>query len=139
MRNDQGEWIIGFAINLSNCCALVAKVWGAWHALHIAWERGCKKVILELDSTVVIQLIANGTKTINAANKLVKDIRKMFELDWEVHLQHVLLEGKRAADTLANIGILLPLGLHKFEVAPKDVHKIVLQDVMGVSFNRLCA
>ena len=81
---------------------------------------------MELDSKVAIQLIANGTKTINVANRLVKDIRKMLELDWEVHLQHVLYEGNRVADALANIGILVPLGLQKFEVAPKDVHEIVL-------------
>ena len=63
----------------------------------------------------------------------------MLELDWEVHLQHVLCEGNRAVDALANIGILLPLGLHKFEVAPTDIHEITLHDVIGVSFNRLCA
>ena len=50
----------------------------------------------------------------------------------------MLREGNRAADALANIGILPPLGLHKFEVTPKDVYEIVLQDVIGVSFNRLC-
>ena len=90
LRNDQGEWIGGFAINLGSYSALVAEVWGRWHALHIALARGCKKVILELDSTVVIQLIKNGTKSINAANRLVMNIRMMLELDWKVHLQHVL-------------------------------------------------
>ena len=44
----------------------------------------------------------------------------------------MLHEGIRAADALANIG------LHKVEVALKDVHEIVLQDVIGVSFNKLC-
>ena len=39
---------------------------------------------------------------------------------------------------MANIGIQLPIGLHIFEVAPKDVYEIILQDVIGVSFNRLC-
>ena len=63
-----------------------------WHALHIAWARGCRKVILELDSTVAIQLIKNSTESINAANRLVMDIRRMLELDWEVQLQHVLRE-----------------------------------------------
>ena len=54
----------------------------------------------------------------------------MLKLDWEVYLQRVLCEGNRAADALANISILLPLGLHKFEVAPKDVHEIVMQYVI---------
>ena len=107
MRNDQGKWIVGFVINLGNCSALVVKVWGAWHALHIAWARGCKKVILELNNTVAIQLIKNGTNSINATNRLVNDVRKMLELDWEVHLHYVLQEGNRVVDALANIGILL--------------------------------
>ena len=81
LRNDQGEWVVRFAINLGGCSALVVEVWGAWHALHIAWARGCKKVILKLDSMVVIQLIKNDTKSINAANRLVMDIRRMLELD----------------------------------------------------------
>ena len=62
----------------------------------------------------------------------------MLELDWEVQLHHVLRERNRVADDLANIDILLPLELHEFEVAPKDVHEIVLQDVIDVSFNRMC-
>ena len=87
---------------------------------------------------VAIQLITNCAKSINTATRLVTDIRKMLELDWEVHLQHMLREGNRATDALVNIGILLPLGLQVFEVAPKDVHEIALQDVMSVPFNRLC-
>ena len=50
----------------------------------------------------------------------------MLELDWEMHLQPVLREGNRAANALANIGILLPLGLHVFKVALNDVHEIAL-------------
>ena len=118
LRNDQKEWIVGFTINLGSYSALVAKVWGVWHAWQIAWARGCRKVILELDSMMTIQLINNGTKSINTANRLAKDIKKMLELDWEVHMQHVLHEGNRVANALANIDILLPLDLHKFEVAP---------------------
>ena len=53
-------------------------------------------------------------------------------------MHHVLREGNRAADALANIRILLPLGLHEFEVTPKNVHEIVWQDVIDVSFNRMC-
>ena len=138
LRDDQGKWVIGFAINLDNCFALVAEIWGAWQALQIAWVVGGKKVILELDNKVATQLIINGTSSINASTSLVVDIRRMLQLEWEVKVQHVLREGNRTADALANIGIRLPIGLYKFAVAPKNVHEIVIQDVIGISFNRLC-
>ena len=43
-------------------------------------EKRMQEGYLELDSTVAIQLIANVTKTINVANRLINDIRKMLEL-----------------------------------------------------------
>ena len=45
LMNNQGKWIVGFAINLCSYFALVAEVYGAWHALQITWARGCTKVI----------------------------------------------------------------------------------------------
>ena len=39
---------------------------------------------------------------------------------------------------MAIVGFRLPIGPHIFEMAPKDVYEIVLQDVIEVSFNRIC-
>ena len=138
LRNDQGNWLVGFAMNLGNYSALVAEIWGAWKALNLAWKKGYRKIILEMDSKVAIQLITNGTNSTNAATRLVLDIRRMLKLDWMVQVNHVFREGNRAADTLANISIRLPLGLHEMEVVPKEVLDIVYQDAVGVSFDRLC-
>ena len=138
MRNDQGNWVGGFATNLGNCSALVAEIWGAWQALKLAWDWGYRKIILEMDSKVAIQLITNGSKSVNEANRLVLDIRRMLNLDWVVQVKHVYREGNRAADALANIGIRQSLGTHVFGVAPREVLDIVYQDVIGVSFDRLC-
>ena len=55
-----------------------------------------------------------------------------------IQVNHVYREGNRAADALVNIGIRQPLGTHVFGVAPREVLDIVYQDVIGVSFDRLC-
>ena len=65
------------------------------------------------------------------------DIRRMFSLDWKVKVQHVYREGNRA-DSLANLGSNLPLGYHLIQDAPKDVYEILKQDIIGVSFYRMC-
>ena len=53
-------------------------------------------------------------------------------------MQHVLPEGNRVADCLANLGSRLPLGLHLFDAAPNDAHEMVVQDIIGVFFYRVC-
>lgn len=36
--NENGRWISGFAINLGSCLAMVAEIWGVWHALNLVWS-----------------------------------------------------------------------------------------------------
>ena len=51
MRDDSGQFLRGFAVNLGICPITVAEIWGAFYALDMAWMKGYRKVILELDST----------------------------------------------------------------------------------------
>ena len=41
-----------------NCCPVTfAELWGAFHALSMAWSMGNRKILLELDSSCTITLI----------------------------------------------------------------------------------
>ena len=137
-RDDTGKWLGGFTVNLGKCSAILAELWGAWYALTLAWDRRYQRVILELDSAVVVKWLVERNVHINSHYSLLKDIFRLLDLDWEVKVCHTLREGNRGADALANIGINFPIGLHLFENAPPEVHEIILQDVAGVSFGRLC-
>ena len=68
-------------------------------------EKKGEKLILELDSLLVVQLIKNGPKSINVASRIIREIRRMLSFAWEVHIQYVMREGNRATDALANIGV----------------------------------
>ena len=111
------QWMFGFAANLGKCSAMAVEIWGVWHALRIAWEKNVRKVILELDSLLVVQIIQGGQKSMNVFHSLVADIQRMLSLNWEVKIFHVMREANRAADCLANIGNHLPLGFHVFDNA----------------------
>lgn len=54
IRNEFGEWIGGFAANLGVAMAHVAELWGVIHALELAWDKGCRRVEVEMDSTLVM-------------------------------------------------------------------------------------
>ena len=62
----------------------------------------------------------------------------MLEFQWEVRVQHILREGNRVVDCLANLEFRVPLGLHLFNVVPNDAHEITVQYIIGISFYRTC-
>lgn len=39
LRNGDGEWCGGFALNIGRCSAPLAERWGAYYGLYIAWEK----------------------------------------------------------------------------------------------------
>ena len=139
MRDSNGKWISRFVANLGHCSAMVAEIWGAWYALQFAWKRNVKKLILELDSLLVVQLIKNGPKSINVAISIIMKIRRMLSFAWKVRIQHVMREGNRAADALTNIRVRMQLGYHELDCAPTNVFDIIMQDIVGVSFSRFCS
>ena len=136
IRDDMGRLVAGVAVNLGRCSALMAEIWGAWYALNLAWEKNIKKVILEMDNFSTIQIFSKDKSSITVYHGMIMDIKRMFSLDWEVMIQHVYREGNKAADTLANLGITLPLGYHLLQVVPKEVYEILKQDLIGVSYYR---
>ncbi|MBA0748308.1 hypothetical protein Gogos_005148 [Gossypium gossypioides] len=42
------------------CTVLEAELWGIFHCLSIAWEKGFKKVLVECDSSQAAQLLNDG-------------------------------------------------------------------------------
>jgi hypothetical protein len=68
---------------------------------------------------------------------LMKQIKRLLEGPWEVHIVHVFREANRCADMLANIGCEGIEGIEFFEEPPTRVRQIVDDDIRGVSFPRI--
>lgn len=47
IKNEHGDWIAGFMVNLGNCIVEVAELWVALHGLRLAWESGARQTIIE--------------------------------------------------------------------------------------------
>ncbi|KAK7247296.1 hypothetical protein RIF29_42177 [Crotalaria pallida] len=53
IRNDDGGWLGGFAVNLGECSAYVTELWGVFHGLKVAQSKGYTDVELQIDSKSV--------------------------------------------------------------------------------------
>ena len=63
LRNALGEFLTGFAANLGTCPITMAEVCGAYYAWELAWNRGLRKVIIEMHSLSAVSLIQGGVDT----------------------------------------------------------------------------
>ncbi|XP_050216415.1 uncharacterized protein LOC126667478 [Mercurialis annua] len=136
-RNSSGEWMFGYSRLIGRCSVLQAELWGALDGLNLAWSRGHKQVILEMDSKLAVDAITNEDLTINANTNLLWAIRDLLKRNWHIQVCHIYREGNRCADRLANIGFSHPLGLALHENQVDDVSSILVDDIAGVSLPRM--
>lgn len=52
IRDSAGSWLTGFAVNLGVCSSVVAEIWALFYIPQLAWDSGCRRVIVELDFAI---------------------------------------------------------------------------------------
>ncbi|KAL9288897.1 putative ribonuclease H domain, reverse transcriptase zinc-binding domain-containing protein [Arabidopsis thaliana] len=132
VRDGEGQWCVGFVLNIGICSAPLAELWGVYYGLHIAWERGIRRLELEVDSTLVVGFLQAGIEDSHSLSLLVRLCYGFISRDWIVRISHVYREANRLADGLANYAFSLPLGFHACGSMPAPVASIALEDAAGV-------
>ncbi|KAG7593458.1 Ribonuclease H domain [Arabidopsis thaliana x Arabidopsis arenosa] len=62
LRDGDGRWCGGFAVNLGKCSTPLAELWGVYYGLYIVWERRVPYVTLEVDSELVVGFLKTGIR-----------------------------------------------------------------------------
>ncbi|KAH9750277.1 putative ribonuclease H protein [Citrus sinensis] len=137
VRDYRGVWQVGFCVNLGACSVLTAEIWGLYHGLCMAWQRGFQRIWVEVDSKSVTQILENPTTPVNEHHSLILAIRELLSRDWIVGVNHIYREANIAADFLASFSLSFPLGLHFLTKAPPSLQCILNNDVAGVAPSRL--
>lgn len=82
--------------------------------LQLAWNRGFRKVIIESNSNILIDLL-NGN-SVGAEHTLVMfqvQYMNMIQYQWELQFAHISKEQNRVADCLAKNGISVCVSFHE--------------------------
>ena len=126
-------WQGGFALNIGICSAALAELWGVYYELCIAWDRGIRRMEVEVDSESVAGFLKTGIQDSNPLSFLVRMCYGFISRDWSVQISHVYREANHLADGLANYAFSLPFDLHFFEVVPESVVSVLLEDFHEMS------
>jgi len=104
LRGENSEWIIGFSEGLGYCSSVRAELRAVLRGLRLAKEAQATKLWLQIDSNVVVGMLARRTSCIPGLRGLIHQCHTLLEWEgWEVKISHVFREANRVADILANI------------------------------------
>ncbi|KAG7556617.1 Ribonuclease H-like superfamily [Arabidopsis suecica] len=139
LRDSEGAWCGGFALNIGICSAPLAELWGGggvYYGLYTAWEKKATRVELEVDSEIVVGFLKTGISDSHPLSFLVRLCYGFISKNWIVRISHVYREANRLADGLANYAFSLPLDFHSLISTPDCVNSIMLEDTRGSSYPR---
>ncbi|XP_015936169.1 uncharacterized protein LOC107462117 [Arachis duranensis] len=137
IRNYQGRWIAGFVANIGYCTAYYAELWGVYYGLKTAWELGMRKIILEVDSKAVVDVIKGATNFNKHPEAIVRKIVKILQRKWQTKLVHSYREGNRGADCMANESLFTEPGYHFIDQPSTKLRSILADNCRGATLPRL--
>lgn len=105
----------------------------------MAWDAGHRRVLLEMDSLVLLNMIKDHWQQSRFVPMLFR-IAELLNREWEVVVKHAYREANCCADRLANLGPERDLGVHWLTtpLPPRDLFCMLLADLVGVSLPRSC-
>ncbi|EOY11431.1 Uncharacterized protein TCM_026608 [Theobroma cacao] len=59
LRDSLGQWRGGYTMRLRRCTAYWAELWGECRGLKHAWDLGFRRIVLQVDSKIVVQARLN--------------------------------------------------------------------------------
>lgn len=137
IRDNQGNFIEGFTLNVGSCNPLSAEPWAILHCLQLAWDRGFRNVIMETDYLMASTLVKKGIDVPNKFWPLTTTIKSLLSLDWNVRVEHVFRECNRAVDWLTKLARTTPIGSIHVQTPPEELGSLLNYDRCGGTTPRL--
>ncbi|GAU23111.1 hypothetical protein TSUD_305580 [Trifolium subterraneum] len=137
IRNNDGICVSSFARKIGSCDALHAEMWGMYIGMDLARRKGVTHLQVESDSKVLVDMVTGNCKVNGRIPTLVRRIRDLKNLDWQVQINHTWREGNRPADWLANFSLTLnSFDLHTYETPPRELQSLIFYDFSGACMPR---
>ena len=136
-RGWNGERLGGFVEKMGVHSSVRAKLRAVLRGLLLAREKGYKKLVVYVDSIIVVGLL-KGNMTCSARNNaIVQRCRSLLGSPaWEVVMVHCFREANQVVDDLANLGIGLDCEFMYFNDPPREVSTSLYADREGAKFSR---
>ncbi|XP_057445019.1 uncharacterized protein LOC130737284 [Lotus japonicus] len=131
MRDSQGDWICGFHGFQAGGSALLSEARALKLGLQIAWDRGYKDVICNVDCRDLLRVLDDPETWI-----FFPVLREIYELrmrSWNLTLSAINRDCNQPADWLAKKGASSPsMAICVLEAPPSTLEILILRDRLTI-------
>ncbi|XP_060190450.1 uncharacterized protein LOC132619619 [Lycium barbarum] len=100
LRNEEGNMVLGFSVPIQCASNIEAEAMAAKYGINLCIQKNYSRFMLEVDSTVLVQMI-NDNKSLNYyLNWIMEDIKEK-KIQANIKVEHCFREANRVADYLA--------------------------------------
>lgn len=125
IRDEWGNWILGFSRKIRKANSFMAETWALGDGLLLCQH--FKTLIIELDAKALVDALNNPLFSNSVISPLFEDCKHLAAQIPHVSIKHSYREGNRCADRFASLGLrqamnfvihycppvdLIPLGMH---------------------------
>lgn len=137
IRDNRGNWIIGFQKFLGKGSSILAELWGAFLGLKLAISINATRVILESDCTTIIKMLKDDQDySLHHFASMISDCRSYLNHFEDITITHVMREGNRSADALAGNALATTSDYVLLQLCPPSASAAFNADFFGISTPR---
>lgn len=137
IRNSNGSWVKGFVKNIGSSDSFQAELWGIFEALKLALSLQIDHLIIEADSTAAITSLQQQDQENHPSWALISNCQSLMTCFSAYHIHHVLREGNKCADYLANLACDFSEGTIILDTPPAELENLLNNDASGAPSLRL--
>ncbi|KAL0004547.1 hypothetical protein SO802_012108 [Lithocarpus litseifolius] len=140
VRDEHGEWIVGFSRYIGTSCSVVAELWGLRDRLVLCKNLNIQCLVVELDTSMIVDALTKPEYANNIIPPILDDCRQLLTHFQQVQIRHCFRQANRCIDMMARKGAEQQLDFCVFKKLvgnlPKSVNLSSLQRVY-LDFNHL--
>lgn len=138
IRDENGNWIVGFARKVEVTTCFLAKLWAIRDGLSLCHSHKFPAVEVEIDAKSIVDALCNPNYSNLFVSSLMDDCTCLvFQILW-TRFRHCYCEANRCADALARKGGCQAADFVIFDSSPVDITSFLDFDFNGLYLNRLC-
>lgn len=131
IRDQRGDWVSGFSMNIGPSSIADSELWGLRQGIFQALQLGINRLIVESDSLEAIQALTLHARPNSPGPALLMDCRGLLQKFEAFQVKHTPRTTNHAADFLAKLGHTLNHGATMFATAPDEILSILSCDKPG--------
>ena len=131
IRDEVGNWVIGFSRKIGRTDGFAAEMWAFRDGLQLCQQMSARAVLIELDAKALVDILNNFAYSNAVISPLLDDCKFLISHFSQVRVKHIYLEANKCANRLAKLGLSQAVDFIVHSAPPVELIPLVEADSLG--------